>query len=111
MNYHIDVNVGKLAIWEPTISQRSDNLTDIPTDAWKWGIKILGTPFGTDAYVEAFGARLTCEREKLLQCIPKLPSLQAAWVMLYFYAVPRINHLLRTLPPHLARIATTSHDH
>ena len=67
----------------------------VPT-AWKSdaplaerGIKVLGTPFGTDEFVMAFGARVAAEREQLLQYILKLPYLQASWLLLYFCAVPR----------------------
>ena len=60
--------------------------------------------------MEAFGARLAADRAKLLQHIPQLPCLQSAWLLLYFCAVPRINHLLRTLPPRRALIAAASHD-
>ena len=42
--------------------------------------------------------------------LPQLPSLQAAWLMLYFCAVPRLNHLLRTTPPTQSRAAAEAHD-
>eukprot|EP00959_Pyramimonas_sp_CCMP1952_P072284 1509619-Pyramimonas_sp.AAC.1 len=86
-------------------------------DAWvhdrprqQQGIRILGAPFGTDAYVRAFGTTLAEEKEKLLNLLPQLPSLQAAWLMLYFCAVPRLNHLLRTTPPAQSRAAAEAQD-
>ena len=42
--------------------------------------------------------------------LPKLPSLQSAWLLLYYCAVPRLNHLLRTLPPTIVQYIATQHD-
>ena len=50
------------------------------------------------------------EKAKLLNTIPKLTSLQAAWLLLYFCAVPRVNHLLRNVPPVHAQVFAHSHD-
>ena len=36
--------------------------------------------------------------------------MQAAWLLLYYCAVPRLNHLLRTLPPRLVQPLAEAHD-
>ena len=73
-------------------------------------MKILGSPFGSTAYMSTFGATLTEATTKLLDYLPKLSSLQASWLLLYFCAVPRMNHILCTTPPTLARSLAETHD-
>ena len=114
---HIDVNIGKLAAWSkhpnpcpPGLAQRAANVWVHDKPAAEQGLRVLGAPMGADAYVEAFGATLAEEKAKLLQTLPQLPSLQAAWLLLYFCAVPRLNHLLRTTPPAQSRTAAIAHD-
>ena len=43
------------------------------------GIKILGTPLGSQAYVEAFVQNRLEEEDKLWAAIPDIPDLQCAW--------------------------------
>ena len=47
---------------------------------------------------------------QLLNRIPQLASLQISWLLLYFCAVPRMNHLLRTLPPRLVEQLAIEHN-
>ena len=63
------------------------------------GLKVVGTPIGTPEFIAKHGERIVVDEAQLLQSLPMLASLQAAWLLLYFCAVPRINHLLRTIPP------------
>ena len=102
----IDVHTGKLVIWGRTPQPCPQDIAPVAPTAWKCdaplherGIKILGTPLGAPQFVRSFGAKLADRRAKLLQLLPKLPTLQSAWLLLYYCAVPRLNHLLRTLPP------------
>eukprot|EP00973_Karenia_brevis_P040070 5532952-Karenia_brevis.AAC.1 len=39
-----------------------------------------------------------------------MPSLQVAWNLFYFCAVPRINHLLRTVAPAQIFNVAAAHD-
>lgn len=114
---HIDVNLGKLVAWSKAPLPSPLGLDAISLDAWKAGkpqidrgIKILGTPIGSPAFVESKAKEAVEEKAQLLNFLPKLPSLQSAWLLLYFCAVPRINHLLRTVPPELARSFAQDHD-
>eukprot|EP00959_Pyramimonas_sp_CCMP1952_P408431 8560070-Pyramimonas_sp.AAC.1 len=77
-------------------------------DAWRSdkpleekGIRVLGAPFGSLEYITNFGTKLTTERTKLLNYITKLSDLQVVWLLLYYCAMPRLNHILRTTPPEL----------
>ena len=73
-------------------------------------MKILGAPFGSAEYMQEFFDNILTEEAKLLEIIPKLPSLQDSWLLLYFCAAPRINHLLRTVPPKLVQPVAQAHD-
>eukprot|EP00959_Pyramimonas_sp_CCMP1952_P080773 1687597-Pyramimonas_sp.AAC.1 len=73
-------------------------------------MRTLGAPLGTTAHAEAFGRNLVEEKEKLFHVLPKLLSLQSARLLLYFCAVPRLNPLPRTSPPHATTAAAEAHD-
>ena len=114
---HIDVNIGKLAAWSRNPAPCPPGLENFGANIWKSdrplqdrGVKVLGTPLGSQPFIAQFGAKLAEEEEQLLNFLPKLPSLQAAWLMLYFCAVPRINHLLRTLSPEKVHAIAAAHD-
>ena len=86
-------------------------------DVWKSdlpeadrGIKVVGTPIGSDAFVANFCSEVLSEERQLLENIPKLDSLQMSWLLLLFCAVPRVNHLLRTVSPVGVSAIAKRHD-
>ena len=58
------------------------------------GITVVGTPISTGEYVEAQAGERLQEEDVLLRSVCQMESLQAAWPLLYFCAVPRASHLL-----------------
>ena len=56
----------------------------------------IGTPFGTSEFIAAHVENVMALEEQLLQNLRDLKSIQASWLLLYYCAVPRANHLLRT---------------
>ena len=65
------------------------------------GLKVLGSPLGTEAYVQEFAAARLRDGRAFLEKLRLIPDLQASWILLLLCAAPRANHLLRTLPPSL----------
>ena len=63
------------------------------------GIEVLGSPIGSNEFVNRTGLEVLREKAQLLQRLPQLPSLQAVWLLLYSCAVPRPNNLLRVRRP------------
>ena len=59
---------------------------------------VLGSPLGSNEYVITQGQKRCREERKVLDMLPDLPDVQCAWLLLYFSAVSRANHLLRTVP-------------
>ncbi len=117
---NIEINRSKLECWSPTVQPAPDDICCLqPQDQdpiWKadlppqdCGIKIVGTPIGNDAYIQAFGSNLVHREEQLPQYVPQLSRLHSSWLMLLYCAVPRINHLLRTLRPEQAHYAASMH--
>ena len=113
----IDVNIGKLAVWGATATACPPDLAEEAPDAWRSdepleerGVRVLGAPIGSLRYITTFGANLTTVRTKLLTYTSNLSDLQVAWLLLYYCAVPRLNHILRTTPPALIRPLAASHD-
>ena len=74
------------------------------------GLTVLGTPVGSDAYVQHRLALKRDEHDRLLQRIPAVQDLQAAWLLLHYCAAPRANYLLRSLPPATTAAYASSHD-
>ena len=68
-------------------------------EAAKNGMVVLGAPLGGEAFVSAKGTKRLEEEKKLFDALPHLPDLQCAWLLFYFSAAPRANHLLRTVLP------------
>ena len=74
------------------------------------GFVALGVPIGHPAFIAChLQARLAAEAE-LLEELPRLPDLQAAWLLLLFCAAPRAQHILRTVPPSQCFEYSTGHD-
>ena len=67
------------------------------------GIVVLGSPLGTVEFCEAFAVKRIEKEQKFLDWLPELEDLQVAWLLLYFCAIPRANHILRLLPPSLSK--------
>ena len=70
---------------------------------------VLGFPlFPFLNFIQHFGEPIVLEKARLLNLLPKLPSLHIAWLLFYYCAAPRLNHLLRTIQPnqvqHIARV-------
>ena len=117
---HIDVNIGKLKAWSPAVQEPPEHVHQLGDEVWRGGdrplsqqgLKVVGSPVVTPEYIVEFGREVIESEAQLLQQLPKLASLQIAWLLLYFCAVPvaRINHLLRTVPPSLVRTIAEGHD-
>ena len=74
------------------------------------GVKVQGTPVGSDEFVkEVSDARLE-EEHKLWNAIPWIPDLQCAWQVLLQCAGPRCHHFIRTMPPSKSMEYAQGHD-
>eukprot|EP00973_Karenia_brevis_P014023 1905086-Karenia_brevis.AAC.1 len=109
--------MGKLAAWSRQEAPAPARVDELGPNVWRAnkaveerGLKIVGTPFGSKEYIKASGTKMVEEELQLLDKLPKLSLLQSSWLLLYFCAVPRINHLLRTVPPTLVRDIAEMHD-
>ena len=67
-------------------------------------MKILGTPIGSDAFVQAK------EERRLWEATPWVPDVQCGWQILLQCAGPRCQHFLRTVPPSQSARYAQSHD-
>ena len=74
------------------------------------GLKVLRARLGTAEYRQHLFDDVLQEETQLQQMILKLPSLLSSWLLLHSCAVPRVKHLLRTLPPDEARPLAVEHD-
>jgi len=114
----IEVHQGKLVCWNRMGGIPPPGITELASPSnpiWRGdapaaanGVVVVGSPIGCDEFVAQHGARRLQEEEPLLAELRDLPSTQVAWLLFYFCAVPRANHLLRTVPPQqVAPYATT----
>ena len=74
------------------------------------GVVVVGSPIGCDEFVAQHGARHLQEEEPLRAELRDMPGTQVAWLLFYLCAVPRANHLLRTLPPQQVAPYASAHD-
>ena len=74
------------------------------------GVKVLGSPIGTQAFIQSFTDRRLEEERRLWNAIPSVPDLQCAWQLLLQCAGPRCHHVLRTVPPSQSARYAAGHD-
>ena len=70
----------------------------------------MGSPLGSLAFIEAHSQKRLEEERKLLDKLNNKLKLQTAWLLLYYCAAPRANHILRTLPPAASCRYAAAHD-
>ena len=121
----IRTNLGKLQLYskeggacppgfEDFQALRAENTTPIWTcDAQNIkhrGIVVLGSPLGTVEFIKAHAEKRMNIEQQFLDWIPRVPTLQIAWLLLYYCAAQRANHLIRLLPPSLSVEYAEKHD-
>jgi hypothetical protein len=109
--------LGKLRAWCRGGGAGPPDLTSLGPDVWtadkpaeQNGLVILGTPLGTNAFVDRIGRERVIEEQRLLTKTPQLPDLQCAWILLSLSAQPRANHMLRVVPPSQKLPYARAHD-
>ena len=113
----VRTHVGKLRMWSRAGGTAPPGFEEYDAEVWtgnaapaKRGIKVLGTPLGDPAFVEAHARERLGKETKFLEKVAKVPDLQCAWLLLTFCGVPRANHLLRVLPPSISAPYAKGHD-
>jgi len=113
----IQTHLGKCRVWNAQGGPAPPGIGDLGPDVWRGdqepenrGLIILGTPLGTPEFIRSQAQHRVETEESFLHWLPRLPDLQSAWLLLLFCASPRANHLLRSLPPTLARPYAEAHD-
>ena len=106
----IQLHTGKTRLWNKS-GISPPNVEDLGEQVWSCeGIKVLGTPVGTDEFVPDVVIQRAQEESRLWEAIGSVPDLQAAWQILLHCAGPRCHHLLRKLPPRQSRQCAVLHD-
>ena len=106
----IRLHTGKTRVWNQA-GECSPGMGDFPPEVWSpEGMKILGTPVGTEEFEDAACEECIEEEEKLWNAIHWIPDLQCAWQVLVQCAGPRCHHLLRTMPPSRSSTYAQAHD-
>ena len=118
----VRLHEGKTRIWNAA-GEEPPNISDFaagssePVWVGNWclppdgqGLTVLGSPLGHEDFVARQLQRKRADQDRLLERIPTLDDLQAAWLLLQSCAAPRANYLLRILPPHLTADYAAAHD-
>ena len=117
---HIRLHAGKTRVWN-SAGVRPPHLPPPPEGSTTWvgdsalppqdrGLRVLGSPLGTDEYVAAQLQHLSVQHRALLQLLPGIHDLQVSWLLLLFCASPRVHYCLRLLPPALTAVFAAEHD-
>ena len=113
---HISIHQGKTKVWNqerlelPACAWLQAAAMLVTPDAIVWrgdrslpdeeqGIIILGTPVGKPEYILHKLTQKSGVHAQLLERIPAVEDLQAAWLLLLFCAAAKSNFLLRTVSP------------
>ena len=95
----IRLRIGKTQVWNQA-AECPPEMGDFLPEVWSpEGMKILGTPVGTEAFENAACGERIEEEEKLWSAIHWIPDLQCDWQVLVQCVGPRCHHMLRTMPP------------
>ena len=106
----IELHAGKTRVWNKA-GECPPDVVELGDEVWNaTGIKILGTPVGTQEFAQVACAARLEEEDKLWEAVKWIPDLQCAWQVLVQCAGPRCHHLLRTLPPSHAVAYAQGHD-
>ena len=122
----ISIHQGKTKIWNQVgiqppgceMLERLARVVDQHAHVWRGpelsthlqGFKILGTPLGHPDYVRAHMDRVARDHQTLLDRIPLLQDVQAAWLLLLHSASARANNLVGVVEPASAREFCDIHD-
>ena len=86
-------------------------MADLGEEVWSpAGVKVLGTPIGTAAFVQQHVEERLTDEKRLWDALGEVPDLQCAWQLLLQCAGPRANHWLRTLPLSQSALYAKGHD-
>ena len=102
---HIRLHAGNTRVWN-SAGVRPPHLPPPPAGCTTWvgdpalppqdrGLRVLGSPLGTDEYVAAQLQHLSVQHRALLQLLPGIHDLQVSWLLLLFCASPRVHYCLR----------------
>ena len=92
----IRLHSGKTRVWNKAGIHPLD-IDDLGPEVWcKDGVRILGTPVGSDSCVEVATEERINEESRLWAALAWVPDLQCAWQILLQCAGPRCHHFLRT---------------
>ena len=121
---NIDIHLGKMRVWNAAGVEPEGLAAEVPPQpgrppvwvgahslpAEQQGMVVLGTPLGSDAFVDAFLRQKIEAQASLFSKIPTVLDLQAAWLLLLMCAAPRCHYKLRALPPSSTAAFARSHD-
>ena len=114
----VHCNMGKTRVWNRG-GIEPPGVRELGPEVWvggaerpaeQRGVKVLGTPLGIAEYATALGKKRYEKQNTLLKCLPKLPDLQSAWLLLQQCAGPRFNYRARTVPPTENTEYASAHD-
>ena len=95
----IQMHLGKTRVWNRK-GIKPEGIEVLGDDVWNPnGVMALGTPIGNDHFRAGKVPERIVEETRLWDAIPGVPDLQCAWQILLQSAGPRMNYIVRTMPP------------
>lgn len=122
LNSGLEINVHKSVLWSPSRSPGESkaamegadtsllNISALSTPERDEGLVLLGAPIGSPTFVKDFVRAAPRDLESALQRVLRMKSTQCRVLLLRYCAVPKINFLLRVVPPSLSSEVAKIHD-
>ena len=122
---HIRVHTGKTRVWnaagfrphacdwlerEAALENAGPVWGGSGVSSFEQGVKILGTPLGHPGNVRAQLEYSSIDHQRLLDRIPSVADVQAAWLILLHCAQAKANFLVRVVRPDAVRSFAQRHD-
>lgn len=75
-----------------------------------YGVRLLGSPYGTPAFCQLFLNKIMSKVEDAAERVSSFSDLQTSWIFYSKVLQAKITHILRTIPPSATKEFTSSFD-
>ena len=113
----VRTHLGKTRVWGSGLSACPPGFAELGEHVWRGdkdpvqqGLVALGSPFGHQEFIKSWSLFRYSKVEALTAQLSNFDDPQIRWCLLKYCVEPRINHLLRNVPPESIGALAEVHD-